>query len=416
MRILEEKGYISRKKNTARSIKVQSREKLVTIPFAGFIAAGEPIEGIEQHEEVAVPSNMVSATGEHFALGVKGDSMIDEGIFDGDTVIIKKQNTVENGETAVALINGSEVTLKKIFREKNRIRLQPANPNLKPLYVKSVVIQGKVISVLRTVENEQTASKPYFRANNLLIYKDDILKINSIPNNSVDLIITSPPYNVDIHYNSHADNLTYDDYLEFTQKWIRKCFDLAKSEGRFLLNIPLDKNKGGQKSVGADITKIAKDIGWKYHSTIIWNEGNISRRTAWGSFMSASAPYVIAPVELILVLYKDNWKKTSGSRKNDITKKEFMDWTNGVWTFNGQSKKGAGGHPAAFPIELPRRCIKLFSFVGDTVLDPFLGSGSTLIASYLHGRKGIGIDIDEKYCNIAIDRLRNEAKINQSTK
>ncbi|MEK7664233.1 MAG: site-specific DNA-methyltransferase [Patescibacteria group bacterium] len=245
-----------------------------------------------------------------------------------------------------------------------------------------------------------------------MIYKDDILKINSIPNNSVDLIVTSPPYNVDIHYNSHADNLSYDDYLEFTQKWIKKCFDLTKSEGRFLLNIPLDKNKGGQKSVGADFTKIAKDIGWKYHSTIIWNEGNISRRTAWGSFMSASAPYVIAPVELILVLYKDSWKKTGGSRKNDITKKEFVDWTNGVWTFNGQNKKGAGGHPTPFPIELPRRCIKLFSFVSDTILDPFLGSGSTLIASYLHGRKGIGVDIDEKYCNIAIDRLQREAKVN----
>ncbi len=254
----------------------------------------------------------------------------------------------------------------------------------------------------------------HFKAENILIYKDDILRIASIPDNSVDLIVTSPPYNVDIHYNSNADDLSYEDYLEFTQKWIKKCFDLAKSEGRFLLNIPLDKNKGGQKSVGADFTKIAKDVGWKYHSTIIWNEGNISRRTAWGSFMSASAPYVIAPVELILVLYKDSWKKTGGSRINDITRKEFMDWTNGVWTFNGQSKKGAGGHPAPFPIELPRRCIKLFSFVGDTVLDPFLGSGSTLIASYLHGRKGIGVDIDEKYCNIAIERLNREAKLNQA--
>lgn len=254
--------------------------------------------------------------------------------------------------------------------------------------------------------------KPYYRKDRIAIFKDDILKINSIPNGSIDLIITSPPYNVDIHYNSHSDNLTYEEYLEFTQKWIKKCFDLARSEGRFLLNIPLDKNKGGQKSVGADITKIAKDVGWKYHSTIIWNEGNISRRTAWGSFMSASAPYVIAPVELILVLYKDSWKKTSGSRKNDITKQEFMDWTNGVWTFNGQSKKGAGGHPAPFPVELPRRCIKLFSFIGDAVLDPFLGSGSTLIASYLNNRRGIGIDIDQAYCDIAIKRLQQEAKLN----
>jgi site-specific DNA-methyltransferase (adenine-specific) len=257
-------------------------------------------------------------------------------------------------------------------------------------------------------------SKPYFKTKTVAIYKDDILKISSIPDSYVDLIVTSPPYNVDIHYNSHADDLSYEDYLEFTKKWVKKCFDLAKDDGRFLLNIPLDKNKGGQKSVGADITKIAKDIGWQYHSTIIWNEGNISRRTAWGSWMSASAPYVIAPVELILVLYKKRWKKTSGSRKNDITKQEFMDWTNGVWTFPGQSKKGAGGHPAPFPIELPQRCIKLFSFIDDIVLDPFLGSGTTLIASHLNNRKGIGVDIDKDYCDIAIKRLEQEAKINQT--
>lgn len=256
------------------------------------------------------------------------------------------------------------------------------------------------------------AKKPYFEKDGIVIYKDDILKITTIPKNSVDLIITSPPYNVDIHYNSHHDNLTYEEYLEFTKKWIKKCFDLAKNEGRFLLNIPLDKNKGGQKSVGADITKIAKDAGWKYHSTIIWNEGNISRRTAWGSFKSASAPYVIAPVELVLVLYKTDWKKTGLSRENDITKEEFMQWTNGLWTFNGESKKKIG-HPAPFPIELPKRCIKLFSFVGDIVLDPFLGSGTTLIATYLHNRKGIGVDIDEKYCDLAIKRLQQEARINQ---
>lgn len=129
--------------------------------------------------------------------------------------------------------------------------------------------------------------------------------------------------------------------------------------------------------------------------------------------MSASAPYVIAPVELILVLYKENWKKQQGSRVNDITKQEFMDWTNGVWTFNGQNKKRAGGHPAPFPIELPKRCIKLFSFVGDTVLDPFLGSGSTLIATALLKRKGIGVEIDKTYCDIAIQRLHNELKFNQ---
>ncbi|MDP2628368.1 MAG: site-specific DNA-methyltransferase [Nanoarchaeota archaeon] len=243
------------------------------------------------------------------------------------------------------------------------------------------------------------------------IIKDDILLTDEIPKGSVDLIVTSPPYNVDIKYNSHNDQITYEKYLEFTDKWLSRCFEWLKNDGRLCLNIPLDKNKGGQQSVGADITTIAKKIGYKYHSTIIWNEGNISRRTAWGSWLRASAPYVIAPVELILILYKDSWKKTSGSKKNDITKQEFMDWTNGVWTFNGQSKKGAGGHPAPFPVELPKRCIKLFSFVGDVVLDPFMGSGSTMIASAIHDRKGIGVEVDDEYCNIAKKRIFEEAKL-----
>ncbi len=251
----------------------------------------------------------------------------------------------------------------------------------------------------------------YFNRVGAVIYKNDFLKMTDIPPSSVDLIVTSPPYNVDIHYSSNKDNLSYDEYLEFTEKWIKKCYELARDDGRFCLNIPLDKNKGGQKSVCADITNIAKKVGWNYHSTIIWNEGNISRRTAWGSWMSASAPYVIAPVEVILVLYKKNWKKDNGRKENDITRQEFMDWTNGVWTFNGQSKKGAGGHPAAFPVELPKRCIKLFSFIGDTVLDPFLGSGSTLIATHINKRNGIGVDIDGGYCDIAINRLQKEAKL-----
>lgn len=115
---------------------------------------------------------------------------------------------------------------------------------------------------------------------------------------------------------------------------------------------------------------------------------------------------------MIAVLYKKSWKKTSGSRKSDITKKEFVDWTNGGWTFMGESKKRVG-HPAAFPVELPRRCIKLFTFVGDIVLDPFLGSGSTLIACVLTGRFGNGIEIDKNYCEIAEKRLIKEAQINQ---
>ncbi|MBI1934955.1 site-specific DNA-methyltransferase [Candidatus Woesearchaeota archaeon] len=260
----------------------------------------------------------------------------------------------------------------------------------------------------------KSVNKPYLSKKNIIIFNDDILAINSIPLSSVDLIVTSPPYNVDIDYNLHKDDASYEEYLDFTAKWLKKCFDLAKDDCRFCLNIPLDKNKGGHHSVYSDIINLAKKIGWKYHSTIVWNEQNMSKRTAWGSWLSASAPHVIAPVEMIAILYKDKWKKEGGSKKSDINKDEFMAWTNGVWNFNGESKKRIG-HPAPFPVELPRRCIKLFSFVGDVVFDPFLGSGTTLLAAASTKRKGIGVEIDKTYCELAKRRLTKEAKITQST-
>lgn len=222
-----------------------------------------------------------------------------------------------------------------------------------------------------------------------------------------DLIITSPPYNVGIDYNSNDDEISYEDYLEFSRKWMTNCYNWSKNEARFCLNIPLDKNKGGNKSVGADLTRIAQEVGWRYKSTIIWNEGNISRRTAWGSWKSASAPVVIAPVELIVVLYKGDWKKTQGTKVSDISSEEFKDWTQGVWCFNGESKKRIG-HPAPFPKELPYRCIKMFSYVGDVVLDPFAGSGTTLVVAQNTNRKSVGIELDPTYFELAKKRINNE--------
>jgi site-specific DNA-methyltransferase (adenine-specific) len=247
----------------------------------------------------------------------------------------------------------------------------------------------------------------FFENEHFRIINEDILATRKVAKKSVDLIVTSPPYNVGIGYNSHDDRLTYDEYLDFSKRWMKRCHAWLRDDGRFCLNIPLDKNKGGQQSVGADLTAVAKKAGFSYHSTIVWNEGNISRRTAWGSWASASAPFVIAPVELIVVLYKKHWKKTSGSRRSDITKEEFLEWTNGLWTFSGERRTKIG-HPAPFPAELPLRCMKLFSFAGDLVLDPFMGSGSTLVAAAQCGRRGIGIEIDAGYCGIAATRIRNE--------
>lgn len=266
-------------------------------------------------------------------------------------------------------------------------------------YVTKDIKKAEDIAPSETFQTDEA----FFHKASIWIYNADILKTNCVADCSVDLIVTSPPYNVDIKYNSHDDTMSYEDYLSFTRGWLARCYALLKDDGRFCLNIPLDKNKGGQQSVCADITTLAKMVGFKYHSTIVWNEQNISRRTAWGSWLSAAAPYVIAPVEVIVILYKERWKKISGG-KSSITRKEFMEWTNGVWTFMGESKKRIG-HPAPFPVELPRRCIKLFSFVDDIVLDPFLGSGSTLLACLETGRRGIGIEPDMEYCEDAREQL-----------
>lgn len=238
--------------------------------------------------------------------------------------------------------------------------------------------------------------------------EESALNRRALRDGTVDLTVTSPPYNVGLAYDEKTnDSASYGDYLEFSRCWMENCFHWTRPGGRFCLNIPLDKNREGKQSVGADITQIAKKIGWRYHATIIWNEGNISRRTAWGSWCSATAPHVIAPVELILILHKGEWKRDGKGRQSDIKKDEFMDWTCGVWTFNGESKKRIG-HPAPFPRELPRRCIKMFSFVGDVVFDPFAGSGTTLIEAINNHRHAYGLEIESGYRALALKRINRE--------
>lgn len=151
---LIDKGYIKKFDNLARAIEINNSSEEITnnfveIPLLGMIAAGEPIEAIEIPETISVPKELTSSQGRHYALKVRGDSMQDAGIFDSDTVIIREQPIVDNGEIGVAIINDNEATLKRIYKEKNGFRLQPANENYKPIRVKELQIRGRVTGVLR---------------------------------------------------------------------------------------------------------------------------------------------------------------------------------------------------------------------------------------------------------------------------
>jgi len=152
---LQEAGYLQKEYNQPRSISPIKERKAIEIPIVGTIAAGRPIEAIEVPDEtIAVTKNEIGRFGNHYALHVQGNSMIDEGIFDGDTVIVREQSVADNGQTVVAIINDNEATLKKIYREKDRFRLQPANPSLFPIYTKELEIRGIVVKIIRNFERQ----------------------------------------------------------------------------------------------------------------------------------------------------------------------------------------------------------------------------------------------------------------------
>lgn len=151
---LKNKGYLNKQKNQPRGIEILKSEGLVKIPLLGTIAAGQPIEAIEDPTEtIAVSQNEIGRVGNYYALSVQGNSMIDDGIFDGDIVVIRKQKTADDGQTVVAIIDDNEATLKKLYREKGKFRLQPANQEILPIYRKEVEVRGVVVKIIRNLEN-----------------------------------------------------------------------------------------------------------------------------------------------------------------------------------------------------------------------------------------------------------------------
>jgi site-specific DNA-methyltransferase (adenine-specific) len=231
-------------------------------------------------------------------------------------------------------------------------------------------------------------------------------------------VVTSPPYNLGKDYGTARDNATYFQYLDWVKIWCRELYRVLEPGGRLCLNIPLDINlsfdAGGKRTTSkqpvlADFTALlVRDLNFVYNTTVLWLEGNISRRTAWGSWLRASDPWINTAAEVVLVLSRDHRKRDGRGKTSDIARDEFMDWTLGLWSFNGQNT-GQHGHPAPFPEELPRRLIRLFSFREDVVLDPFLGSGTTCRVAKNLGRRSIGVEINPDFCRIAADRCRQDA-------
>jgi site-specific DNA-methyltransferase (adenine-specific) len=242
-----------------------------------------------------------------------------------------------------------------------------------------------------------------------LLRGDAVRLVETVGEAGVDLVITSPPYSLGVDYgrSGYADDMPYAEYLDWVANWASGLLHVCARGGRVCVNIPLDSNKGGKRAIYADYLRIFQEVGWEYQTSIVWNESNISRRTAWGSWLSPSAPFVTAPVEMIAVFYKGAFRRPpTGGRRGDITREEFLAWTLGLWNFAGANPRRVG-HPAPFPEELPRRLIKLYSYPGDLVLDPFVGSGTTLVAARKLARRSLGVEINPLYCDLTIRNLES---------
>jgi site-specific DNA-methyltransferase (adenine-specific) len=245
------------------------------------------------------------------------------------------------------------------------------------------------------------------------IYNADSTNLDFLTDGSVQLVVTSPPYNLGKDYGASRDDGTYASYLKWVSRWGQELKRVLEPGGRICLNIPIDINlafsANGQKRtqkrpVLTDFTRIfVEEIGLIYNTTIVWVEGNVSKRTAWGSWMSASDPWINTAAEAILILSNGQRKRNGRGLTSDIARNDFMDWTLGVWTFPGQNP-GQYRHPAPFPEELPSRLIQLFSFREDMVLDPFAGSGTSCSVAKSLGRRSIGVDVNPDYCEIAAQR------------
>ncbi|HPC06181.1 MAG TPA: site-specific DNA-methyltransferase [Anaerolineaceae bacterium] len=226
--------------------------------------------------------------------------------------------------------------------------------------------------------------------------------MQEIPDNSVHLMVTSPPYNATKEYD---DDLSQKDYFELLREVFTETYRVLVNGGRACINVA---NLGRKPYIPLSdhISQMMAEIGFLMRGEIIWNKGvKAGVSMAWGSWRSAANPVLRDTHEYILVFSKGAFsRKKPEGKENTITKEQFMEWTRSVWLMDTESARKVG-HPAPFPVELPYRLIQLYTFTGDIILDPFIGSGTTAVAALMSGRKYIGYEINPQYAELAETRI-----------
>lgn len=229
--------------------------------------------------------------------------------------------------------------------------------------------------------------------------------MDELPDCSVHLMVTSPPYNVGKEYD---EDLTLDEYRAFIRRVMKEVYRVLVPGGRVCFNLA-NLGRRPYLPLHAFIIQDFLEIGFLMRGEILWDKaGSASPSTAWGSWKSPANPTLRDTHEYILVFSKDSFSRPKPKdRKPTITAEEFLVYTKSVWHFDAEPATKVG-HPAPFPVELPYRCIQLYTYSDEVVLDPFIGSGTTAIAAIRTGRKYIGYDMSQTYCDLAVKRCEDE--------
>jgi site-specific DNA-methyltransferase (adenine-specific) len=245
---------------------------------------------------------------------------------------------------------------------------------------------------------------------NNIILGDTLEVLREMPENSIHLIITSPPYNLSKQYSNHNDQMNYSEYLNWMQEVWEECKRVLIMGGRLCINIGENKRQNITSPTFSAFIQQCIDLKMLYRGTVIWNKNSAAKHCAWGSWNSCSNPHIVPRHEYIVVFSKDSFELKNDKSKCDLNKdgKEFMEFTRSVWNMGTESKKKIG-HPTPFPVELPRRLIKFYSYKDNIVLDPFAGSGTVGISCVRLDRNFILIDNSEEYCQLAKKRVIKEA-------
>jgi site-specific DNA-methyltransferase (adenine-specific) len=276
-----------------------------------------------------------------------------------------------------------------------------------------------------------TDSNPFYSDAAVAIYRGDARSL-PLPDDSVHLICTSPPYNCGASYDGFDDWLPWDQYWHgLIEPSMRECYRVLAHGGRIAVNLanvvrqnilnevprheycrtrawrpPGANGDSWAVMLAPRIWNLLEAIGFLPREQLTWIKAaraeDIATSTAWGSWRSASNPVLRAVAEPVFIAAKGTHTRQPGD--SDLTGEEFKAWTRNAWTIPNENTHQFD-HPCVFPLELPRRLIKLYSYVGDTVLDPFMGSGTTLQAARLLGRRAIGVDQSPRYCRVAAGRV-----------